>query len=135
MSIFKKKNQPTFNDYDTHLKYLLEDEYHTSTVKDLRQYASQIYFKQKALPVYPEGDEHDSALRRIKSCQLCLQYAIEEYDEWYAKVTQYIDENMSKFEYYHGYQTGDRNYPPMSYEIIDNTVRFDCMRDGLHFIR
>ena len=115
-----------------HLKYLLEDEYHQSTVKDIKQYTNRIYFKQKSLPVYPEGEEHDLALSRIKSNQICLQYAIEEYDEWYAKVTQYIKENMSKFEYYHGYQTGDRNYPPMSYEIIDNTVRFDCiMRHGI----
>lgn len=115
-----------------HLKYLLEDEYNQSTIKDIKRYTNQIYFKLKSLPIYPEGEEYNQALKRIKSKQQCLQYAIEEYDEWYAKVTQYIDENMSKFEYYHGYQTGDRNYPPMSYEIIDATVRFDCiMRHGL----
>lgn len=111
-----------------HLKCLLEDEYHQSTVRDIKQYTNRIYFRQKSLPVYPEGEEHDLALSRIKSNQICLQYAIEKYNEWYAKVTQYIEENMSKFEYYHGYQTGDRNYPPMSYEIIDNTVRFECMK-------
>ena len=128
---FKKNNQPTLNDYDWTLKSLLEDEYHQSTVRDLKAYTIKIYFKQQALSVYPEGEEREYALNRIKSNQACLQYAIEEYDEWYFKVTNYIDENISKFEYYKGYRTGDRNYPPMSYEIIDNTVRYDCiMKQG-----
>lgn len=128
---FKKNNQPTLNDYDWTLKSLLEDEYHQSTVRDLKAYTIKIYFKQQALPIYPEGEEREHALTRIKSNQSCLQYAIEEYNEWYSKVTNYIDENMSKFKYYSGYQTGDRNYPPMSYEIIDNTVRYDCiMKQG-----
>ena len=129
---FKKKNQPTLNDYDWTLKLLLEDSYHQSTLKDLKSYVIKIYFRQQALPVYPQGEEYNSALNRIKSNQQCLQYAIEEYDEWYSKVTNYIDENMDKFEFYKGYKTGDRNYPPMSYEIIDDTVRYDCiLRRGM----
>lgn len=130
MSIFKKKNQPTFNDYDMHLKYLLENEFHQANVKDLRSYTSRIYFKLKSLPIYPDGKEKELAQRRIDSLKQCLQYAIEEYDEWLNEVNNYIDENKSKFEFYSGYRTGDRNYPPMSYEIIDDTVRFQCMRDG-----
>ena len=84
----------------------------------------------KSLQIYPEGIEKDDAKRRIDSLKQCLQYAIEEYDEWLNEVNNYIDENKSKFEFYSGYRTGDRNYPPMSYEIIDDTVRFQCMRDG-----
>ena len=129
----KKKTGPQYNDYDLTLKSMLDSQ--PNLIKELRSYAAKVYFKQKSLSVYPEGEEYNLALNRIKSNQICLQYAIEEYDEWYARVTQYIDENMDKFEYYHGYQTGDRNYPMMSYEIIDNTIRFECMRDGLHFIR
>lgn len=130
---FKKKNQqPIFNDYDLHLKYLLENEFHQSTVKDLKSYTQRIYFRQKSLPVYPDGEEKRLAQQRIDSLKQCLQYAIEEYDDWLNEVNNYIDENKSKFEFYSGYRTGERNYPPMSYEIIDDTVRYNCiMRSGL----
>ena len=128
---FKKKNhQPILNDYDLHLKLLLENEFHQATIKDLKSYTSRIYFKLKSLPIYPDGIEKEDAQRRIDSLKQCLQYAIEEYDEWLNEVNNYIDDNKSKFEFYSGYRTGERNYPPMSYEIIDNTVRFECMRNG-----
>ena len=84
------------------------------------------------MPVYPDGEEKELAQRRIDSLKQCLQYAIEEYDDWLNEVINYIDENKDKFEYYNGYMTGERNYPPMSYEIIDDTVRYNCiMRPGL----
>lgn len=84
----------------------------------------------KSFPIYPDGKENELAQRRIDSLKQCLQYAIEEYDEWLNEVNNYIEENKDKFEFYSGYRTGERNYPPMSYEIIDDTVRFQCMRDG-----
>ena len=128
---FKKKNhQLTLNDYDIHLKSLLENEFHQATVKDLISYTEHIYFKLKSLPIYPDGIEKEDAQRRIDSLKQCLQYAIEEYDDWLNEVNNYIDENKDKFEFYSGYRTGEREYPPMSYEIIDDTVRFQCMRDG-----
>ena len=131
---FKKhKNQPAFNDYDVHLKNLLENEFHQATVQDLKSYTIRIYFKLKSLPVYPDGIEKEDAQQRINSLKQCLQYAIEEYDDWLNDVNNYIDENMDKFEFYKGYRTGDRDYPPMSYEIIDDTIRYDCiMRPGLN---
>ena len=84
----------------------------------------------KSLPIYPDGIEKEDAKNRIKSLQTCLQYAIEEYDDWLNEVNNYIDDNKSKFEFYSGYRTSEREYPPMSYEIIDDMVRFECMRDG-----
>ena len=113
---------PHLNDYDYHLKYLLESEYAQTARKDIVHYTKRIYFKQKSLPVYPEGKERDLALKRIQSNQTCLQYAIEEYEEWLNEINNYIQENIGKFEFYSGYKTGERVYPPMSYEIIDQTV-------------
>lgn len=83
----------------------------------------------KSLPIYSDGDR-EGAQRRINSLQQCLHYALKDYDEWYVNVTTYIEEYMDKFEFYSGYRTGEREYPPMSYEIIDDMIRFECMRDG-----
>jgi len=130
---FKKKTaQANLNEYDLHLQCLLNNEFHKTNIKDIESYVTRIYFKQKSLPVYPEGPEHVAAQKRIESLQTCLLYAIADYDEWYEKVVTYIDNNLSKFDFYHGYQTGERMYPPKSYEIIDNVVRYNCiMRYGL----
>ena len=124
MFIFKKKKSKELikNEYDIILSTMLDELFSRSIMDDLKYYAKIVYIRQKSLPVYPEGEEYDAALNRLKSNQKCLQYSIEEYDEWYARVTNYIEENMYKFDYYHGYQTGDRVYPLMSYEIIDNVV-------------
>lgn len=126
----KKNNQPTLNDYDLHLKSLLENESHQANIKDIKSYTKRIYFRLKSLPIYPEG-EQEGAQRRINSLQQCLHWALEDYDKWYANITAYIEEHIDDFEFYSGYRTGERNYPLMSYEIIDDTVRFQCMRDGM----
>jgi len=123
MFTFRKKYQPPKkNKYDITLSTMLDNIYAQSIISDLKRYARAIHLKQKSLSVYPEGQDRDLALCRIKSNQQCLQTAIKEYDEWHDKVTHYIVDNVNQFEYYSGYKTGERMLPPASYEIIDNAV-------------
>lgn len=118
----KKKNIDIMNTYDFHLKFLFEDERHLLNVKHLKSYTRQIYFKLKSLPIYPDGIEKDLAQKRIQSIQNCLQYAIDEYDQWFEEVITYIDTNIDNFEYYKGYKTGEMKSPQMSFNIIDETI-------------
>ena len=121
MSIFKCKQSPQPNEYDSHLKYLLtQTRPDTSTIIDL---VKKLYLKNQTLCIYPKGEHRDQVLREIEGVRRSLLYEIEKYDRWWNEVVGYINQHFRDFSMY-GNLMKEYNYeyPATSHKIIENVV-------------
>ena len=114
--MFSKRDNRTMNEYDDHLKVLLALR-DFDGIEQMKKYTRGIFIKQQTLLIYPEGPDKDQVINEIESLQQCLLSEINNYDEWYHKVKEYMFTYSDKFSYY-----SEWVLPPTSHKIIENAI-------------
>ena len=118
--MFKKKKQQEHNEYDQHLKALLDDPNREYASSQIRDFTKRILLRQKVLPVYPEGKYKEQVWKEIENLQDCLLHYISDYEEWYNRITSYMFAHIDDFNYYKDWIRAD--WPLTAQDIIENTV-------------